>query len=235
MGIFSRSETADTINRSDEKSEWARAQEYSKTLDEMAREEDVKLRERVPDLTLEYEAEHASQVEGFNYRFQRHGDFLTVSLTRAANDSAWYGPKHVETFNLGKTNSIRFTEGKAPAYLGGFGWIVFTEYETGGTGQSSASPTTPPRDGKHVLRPARHPGAPGGRVMLCKEEGKPRNFISMGGGVNYRTTDFPMPSEDDAIRFDGIGLTIYAPFGLGEKMHADLLAEIGRGWEASHD
>lgn len=232
MGIFSRSENADTINRLDEKLDWESAQEYSKVLDEMAREEEAKLRERIPDLTLEYQAEHASQVEGFGYRFQRHGDFLTISLTREANDGAWYGAKHVETFNLGNVKSIRFTEGKPPAHSSGWGWAVFTEYEGGGCGQSSVSPTSPPQNGKHVLKPQHHPGAPLGRVMLSKEKEEPRNIISMGGGVNYRTTDFPMPSQDDAIFFGGIGLTIYAPHGVGEKMHADLLAEIERMWEA---
>jgi hypothetical protein len=237
MSIFKSKSAADEYADSHR-----RAVEYTRdVLDPMAVEAEAKLRADNPDLLARFEAEHQRQCAGFGYSFKRHGDFLTISLTRDGNqDSEWAkaDKRWAKTINLGLVRSITLSDGHAADCEGSFGWSVGDVHlndkgEECGWGSSSGRPTGPSSSDRF-----RHRVLPGGSpdwvrsarsfASEKKDQDDRHQYMSMsmGDGVTHRTTNFPRESEDDSIRFQGIGLSIHAPFGLGSAMHEALLAEL---------
>lgn len=72
----------------------------------------------------DFAAEHARQVSGFAFECRRHGDFLTLFITRSGNgepekyswghNRAEYGKSYSASINLSKVQAIRLIEGHAP-------------------------------------------------------------------------------------------------------------------------
>lgn len=217
-----------------------REAESRRRLNEMAVEAEAKLRADNPDLLTKFSDELERQKVGFRFYFRRHGDFLTVTLTRNGNlGSEWYPAKtsFVETINLSKVRSIRFEAGHAPDDNGRFSWVWenVIRNESGniiGSGSGSGYPLWP-WDGEIVVRPCGSPthvqqGRQFIRDYSVKEFG--HGAMRLGSeGISHHTADFPQQAKDDTIQFGGLEYAILAPFGLGQAMHDALLAEIARG------
>ncbi|WP_066281910.1 hypothetical protein [Blastomonas sp. CCH1-A6] len=215
------------------------AMEYSRTvLNPLAIEAEAKLREGNEALFAEFEAELDRQRAGFSFSFKRHGDFLSIAITRAGNQDtalAKAETRWASTINLSRVRSISFREGRAPDMNGSFSWLVqsveFSD-EDGkpcSWGSTSEYPTRAPRRGKHVVMPHGFPAVPASRPFLHEEDDRVvsrSGFLRSGGGCSHLSMDFPRGSEDDAIHFNGLGMTLFAPFGLGAGMHQALLAEL---------
>lgn len=226
-----------------EQDQRAQADAYSKVLEDMARAEEERLRAEHPGLLAEFENENRRQAEGFAFTLKRHGDFLTLFLSRTANKETEWSParkSHTETINLSKVRSIKLRSGRAADTDGEFGWSVSTRYEDEdgnwkGSGSSSGRPLGPPSGGRHVMSPAGNASyVPAQRDFLQWEEKADRDrgmvhYMDMSGGCNYRTTGFPRQSEDDRLIFRGLGLTVFAPFGQGQALLDAVLAEIAQG------
>lgn len=241
--MFGKEKSASISTRSREADQWAQAREYTKVLDAMAAEEEAKLRAEHPDLLQQFEDEHRKQSAGFSYEFRRHGDFLTVYLTRAANSKSEWGneaqQQFTETVNLGKVESIALVEGHLPDANGSFGWHlqsvgVDEDGKETSWGSSSGRPCGPPGNGyKHKVFPAgRATYIPSARPFIAEPDRSERSHgmhMSMNDGVDYYTQDFPRQAEDDAVLLKGLGYRIFAPTGLGQAMLDAMLAEIARG------
>lgn len=216
------------------------AMDYSRTvLNPMAIEAEAKLREGNVALLAEFEAELERQRAGFSCSFKRHGDFLSIAITRAGNQDTEFAKaetRWASTINLGQVRSISFIPGRAPDMEGSFSWIVQTVEFSDENGKprswSSTSEilTAPPYRGRHEVMPFELPFVPKSRPFLYDEGNRVESrigFSMCGGGCTHISTGFPRGSEDDAIQFNGLGMTLLAPFGMGTGVHQALLAELG--------
>lgn len=230
-------------NKQEVQTEREKAESYSHVLNDMARAEEAKLREGQAALLASFEDEHRRQCDGFSFSLNRHGDFLTIALTREANqDSDWAHAtkEHVETINLAKVDSIKLFSGHSADMGGSFGWSV-SHIQEDASGKScswsysSGRPLGPPKTGRHEVRPSWGvPDAPSQRRFLAWDEKSDRGIhhMEMGGGCTHHTTDYPRQSKDDAITFRGLGLSIFAPFGRGRELLDAIHTEIARGSKA---
>jgi hypothetical protein len=231
------------FSKEDAQTEREKAESYSQVLNDMALAEEAKLREGQVALLSSFEDEHRRQCDGFAFSLKRHGDFLTIALTREANqdcDWARATKEHVETINLGKVDSIKLFPGHSADMGGSFGWSVSHIQEDAngkacGWSSSPGCPLGPPKTGRHEVRPSWGGfDAPSQRWFLAWDEKSDRGLhhMEMGSGCTHHTTDYPRQSKDDAIAFRGLGLSIFAPFGRGQELLDAIHTEIARGSKA---
>lgn len=218
-----------------------RIQESIRRLNEMAVQAEAELRSKHPTLLSQFNDELERQKAGFSYEFRRHGDFMTVSLTRSGNQSSEWreaATQFVETINLSLVRSIRFSAGRAADENGRFGWVWNQVHRNekgeicgSGSGSGSGFPLWP-WDGEYRVTPWDSPTY----VPTCRDyvrksgEGTYDHYDICGSWDNpHRTSNFPQESKDDEIYLAGLDMAILAPYGCGSAMHEAMLAEIERG------
>lgn len=208
-------------------------------LEAMALEAEIALREANPDLMQKFDDELARQRDGFSFSFKRHGDFLTVFLTRNGNQEHGRDgcrKTYSEAINLGLVQSIRLHDGSPVTSGGEFGWNwQSVGYDENGKaiswGSGSGHPTSHPKNGRIEMVPMGHPTwvpTSRGFVLDGSYHQPSRGMICrLGHESIWRiTVDFPKASVDDVIYFVGTNIALTAPFGMGQPMLDALLDEI---------
>ena len=199
-----------------------------------------------PAKLAEYLAEHERQVAGFTFDCRRHGDFMALFITRRSNSgesSPWWIPPQVDTaitINLGSVRTITLKAGNPP---GGEHELSYSlsqepdtpqeEYYFRGLSQTWPPPRLMPGPDKYhhyVVKP-KWWATPTARASFAEDQPNdgPRGHIMTHGSVKLKTPDMPRPAKDDAIRFEGIASTLYAPAGCGQVVLDAIHAEIARG------
>ncbi len=167
--------------------------------------------------------EHKKDSETYEFRCERHGDFLAVFITRGEEQvrTSWsYQPnKIVAAISLINDKTIELREGNYPdtSATARFNrWSKYTEdlkeYE-----YSVVQDYYPNSSYRYMLVTDSPSQAP---HMWHTQDGR---FL----GVTL--TGCAAPAVDDKIRFEGSGVTIYVPFGKGKAVYDKILKAIKAG------
>lgn len=169
---------------------------------------------RIPAEQAANEDEHRRQVAGFSFECRRFGDFLTLFIERMEQ-------KLATSVNIAATREIRLYPGHAPDFNGQVLYRLSSTYVVNDDGTRD--------DEEHKVWPDYITSAHARRQLFALDEKREdrNNFMYSGPRhTGHRTANFPRPAEDDSIRFEGIGATLYAPFGCGQAAHDAILKEI---------
>lgn len=186
-----------------------------------------------------YNEEYERDVSGYSFECCKHGDFLTLFITRNANPQtkhpyAIFGAKTSErtlatTINLGLCKEIKFIHGHPPDLLGRVMFHYRIQSENGLTiGGTNFGNYAAPKNSRWVVRKPECRILHGRPLFVFDtvEEKCEGAYIDMSA-YDYRiktTVDnTARPAEDDRIRFEGLGATLYAPASLGEDIYQMIL------------
>lgn len=180
--------------------------------------------------------EHRGDVDAYKFDCRRHGDFLTLFVTRLGyREDRTVGPVNFSTaINLMLVTEIHMFDGYPPAREVRTMWSMSYESEDGSTWGSF--PIEMPRAGeKFVARPAMSKATPGYRlpyIQTVKSRTSPSvwgmAYIDHEGKVGG-TEPFPAKAEDDCIVFEGVGSTLLVPYGLGKSVLDRIMQEMENG------
>lgn len=191
-------------------------------------------------------AEYGADRAGYSFGAKVNGGFLTVFITRGANTQAEhplsiFGGKpfpreHSETFCVAGCAPPRLIEGHGPDMGGELTFGYACEYEKGGAtiGGTSFGNYAAPKGAQWVVRrPSEYSycRAPHGRQLFATDAPpeRERRIINIDDdSYSIKTVVSPAArfSEDDRVRFDDIGRTIFAPAGMGEMVIAKISAAM---------
>ena len=196
-------------------------EEAMKVLKARAVEREPELLAQVPAAMHELTGTLRDRVDGFTCAFRRFGDFLTIEVEQAHD-----GPERcAQTINLARVPAIRFIEGHGVSQDRRGVWCY--QIATGaGSGWL-------PLEQAHVLPPA---------VLPCVR----RELIETSGAADsadhwslrglwwddntvHVTEGLPAADLDARIVFEGAGVTLHVPFGVGARAYRGLLDELARG------
>lgn len=174
-----------------------------------------------------YDAEYDADVEGFHFECRRFGDFLTIYIARS-------GSKFSTALNIAATRTIHVAEGHAPDRLGETGFQARLMDSNGSSSWGTGMGNYPAMAGwKYEVSPDA-PWLPDRRPLFRLDEPSPHRE---GGGImmdnevyqiRHRVPGTARPAEDDKVRFEGIGATIYCPAGKGAEVWRAILSETER-------
>lgn len=172
-------------------------------------------------------AEHRDQMAGFTLRPERHGDFLTLFITRKANPANHQ--KSVVSVNLSKITKIVLYPGRMPDRRGKVSKITSRESK-----QCSAVELA----NDLVAEFIRRWDDPDRRFTGNISEGDDTDFdyphLGYGLGMLERRVGYKglaRRSRDDAIVFVGAEEQLLVPHTLGEDTHLSIMEAIRDGWE----
>lgn len=223
-----------------ERDQWNREREETNALLESLAAKEVASVEAVQPNWLEmYQADHQKDAKGYSFSCKKHGNFLTVFVTRKSNPIKskydWVvsvGQEFSTTLNLSKVRNITTNWGYSPDLNGclefGYGMepsdpANTTKYLASTNWGNYKSP-----NGHHWVVRIPSCEMPFQRQML-KFDPPPddRNYIS-GGEYHIKITvpNAARTAKDDEIRFEGLGATLFAPAGLGKGVHAKILKAL---------
>ncbi len=177
---------------------------------------------KIPAENAANEAEHRRQLAGFKFECRRYGDFLTLFMERPIrvwNEPEFQQYKLSTSINIAATREIRLNAGHAPDFNGYVQYHIRNCYFINADGiREEEPPVRPEYDTAYEAR----------RLLFALDEKHDRGNVMYSGPqhTRYRTANFPRPAADDSIRFEGIGATIYAPFGCGQAVYDAVLQEI---------
>lgn len=179
---------------------------------------------KIPAEYAANEDEHRRQVSGYKFECRRYGDFLTLFMERPVKDwreTEFSQRKMSTSVNIAATREIRLTAGHAPDFNGVVGYRI--------NGCYIILPDGTRKEDEPVR--AEYATADGTHRQLIaldeKRDGESHwGYRSGREHTNHCTMNFPRPAADDSIRFEGIGATVYAPFGLGQAVYDAILKEI---------
>jgi hypothetical protein len=213
-------------------------EETVQLLKRLADEIRPKIEERQPELLEQAEAAHKEDVESYSFECSRSGDFLSVTITRGYAKSVLGNTLITKStaLNLRATTEFVLTEGHGPDRKGSVSIPCNTWAEKDGAGIGTIYGTSSQHD-PYSPRVARK-----GREWRCEMPyfwvPRERSHYSASGKDDehtyYKRIDSDRPrfeghvraAEDDRIEFRGIGITIYAPGGLGRSVHDKILAAL---------
>lgn len=176
-----------------------------------------------PERLEKFKKAHADDVSSYRFSCKRHGDFLAVFITRgpdrhAESDYNYRTNKTVAAINIASTSYLSLQSGSDPAAdnIGSF-------YPVWGSDKKYSPVCSQSTDW--------HPR----RVMLAD-----KNIgLSYGGGVHYfvnlprelascldniRVPGIARSAVDDKIVFEGAGISLCIPHGLGDVVYSKILA-----------
>lgn len=163
-----------------------------------------------------------------------------MALTRDGNREASLNPHsaaevhHAETFNLSKINSVRLEHGHGPDLNGEVRFSFYQQAVDDGSTYTSSSGMFfgPPRDGYEYKVNAHGEGGRYFRPIIRKEPARHQAhhvYHEYNNSVSFVVDNYPRSSKDDNIHLVGIETSIPVPFGLGQHVLDQILAEIERG------
>lgn len=173
---------------------------------------------------LKFQTAHQADSQSYEFRCERWGDFLAVFIKRGstAERKSWNSGRSnrvCSSLNIGISRKISLYAGHAPD-MNGVAYFRAKNEQL---------------DGSYVYKPvAIQPALSHSNRMLILDE--PRQ---PGGGLIYdghlddllgvSVQDCGRPAEDDRIRFEGPGATIFVPAGRGEEVYTAILSAIRAG------
>lgn len=185
----------------------------SKIIPEIAAGRDAKL--------TDFEAEHAKDADGYEFRCERYGNFLVVFMSRGEPATNAMGASERQkiaiAINAGAAKTINLALGYLP--------------DMTGTASLDAQYYSPERVTVvygHAHKKARMVeaeaavGIDAQSALAQQYYGMQTNFLA---GTHVQ--DCPRPAADDSIAFDGIATTIYAPAGLGQGVFDQIMKALG--------
>lgn len=181
--------------------------------------------------------EYEQQREGFLFSCRRHGDFLTVEITRNGNPEHDYRNRFfAQTWNLGKVNHISMTKGNPVDYLGriefkvtpvtGGGWSTSDLYDF----RRSDSVWEMISNGCDYVSRYEVEYINTSRPIIINLEKDPNVYYASGKGLTYYIAEnYPRPSRDDVIDLYPLNVKIPVPHGMGQQILEQILTELERG------
>lgn len=178
-----------------------------------ARAKEPEVLARIPAEMALNEADHKRQVAGYKFECRRYGDFLALFMERpvAAGNEGFSQGRLTTSVNIAATRELRLNAGRAPDLDGVVRYHVYD-------GKGDARPdyiycinTAPPLFSLDII---------------VTRDSDNCHYYEERSHASYRTLHFPRPAADDRIRFEGIGATIFAPFGCGQAVYDAILKEI---------
>ena len=223
--MFSKSKTEPASEKTNS-FEVNKKKELSEKLEKLAQEAEVEFLQKADEYFENYQKELKDRLEGYSFKCIRFGDFLTVFISQTANYLG--SPAKVsESLNLGKTKSIEFFPGAIPDRTATVRYVPQLELihkDEGFSYKVYGFPDTY-RDSRDRL------------IIESKDDSFGNDhfgtscYQNLGVIISRTTPNFPKPSIDDTIVFNGIGRSLKIPAGKGEEIRNLILEEIARGWE----
>ncbi len=177
---------------------------------------------KIPAENAANEDEHRRQVSGYKFECRRYGDFLTLFMERPVKgwrEAEFHQNRLATSVNIAATREIRLTAGHAPDFNGFVLYHVYGCYVVMPDG--TRKETQPVHPEYATANDARR------TLFSLDEKRDDTHYFSSGRDhTDHRTANFPRPAADDSIRFEGIGATVYAPFGCGQAVCDAILKEI---------
>lgn len=169
-----------------------------------------------PDKLAEYRRAHDADVAGYNFECKRHGDFLAVFMQRGPlpdKRERWVTERKIaQTINLGQTKTIGIAPGAIPDMTGRLKFCV--------SGADAAADWMVPSQNFPMIQvqlPVVDPNTYFGSMVTSNRE----PFGDM------HLPDAPHTARDDTLNFHGIGVSIFAPAGMGQQIYDTILRELG--------
>ncbi len=189
----------------------------------------------------QHKTDHENDGAAYVFDCKKHGDFLTLFVTREVLVRTWEQSgfkttqvvkKHSTSINLRECNQIYLSDGYAPDRegVGRFLYAVMDDKgEPARTGPNEGNAPAP--DGHKYV------------VHAMASERVERPLSSFGGGkcehdryaycssgwhpyvIKTEITNAARAAKDDEITFSGLG-TVYAPAGMGKAVHERILVEL---------
>jgi len=168
-------------------------------------------------------ASHEADAASYRFSCKKHGDFLSVFVTRGEADLA-------TTINLRDCKEIKMVPGGAPDRAGIVNFHLHLNNGNGGYVTFPGMGFSPASKGCFYQVWPHEPAPPSKLPMLELSESQ-RDDSAMHGFYSYtpRTAlkNAARPARDDLVIFRGVG-TLYCPHGLGEGALAKVLTTLGR-------
>lgn len=203
------------------------SEEAQALIEQLALAQVPEIEAKQPALLERFHAQHAADVASYSFDCKRHGDHLTLFMSRRGKDYA-------TTLNLGANRSITLNEGHTPDREGTQGFSATLSrkgQDSCGSYSFSGGHPEPARkapDGYEWR--VRHHGEPyGPRGEMVELADREADYgLSWFGGPIIQTVvgNTARPAEDDVIWFAGINARVYAPAGLGKAVEAKILKAI---------
>lgn len=176
-----------------------------------------------PARLAKFQEEHDADVQGYEFRCERWGDYLALFIQRGSEtESKYWVPEKrriCAALNIGETREIKLIDGRLPD-LEGHACFGYFEQRDNTTGKDEYCPE--PLLLKNEIRWM--------KLSLdnrTKEEGM--HLASERDSLPVRLEGVARPAEDDLIRFEGIGATLHMPCGLGKEVYQKILDAIKNG------
>jgi hypothetical protein len=227
---------------------WERERiETNALLEQLASELAPEVEAEQPEWLEKYKKEYEADVDGYKFDCRRHGNFLSLFMTRNGNPTS-EGPltlfgripnqdrELATTINLMQSREIRFTLGHAPDLGGAVQWPYYCAMLGDSTGTSGSIGGTQfgnykARDGYQWKVQKPEPWVPHGRPLfgLDPPARKDDHNVYYAHDDSYKIkfhVACARAAKDDVIRFEWVGATVYAPAGLGSDVHAKILKAL---------
>lgn len=186
-----------------------------------------------PKRLAELLAKHEEDKKLYQFRCERHGDFLAVFITRAPQPdghSIWgrTSNKVVSAINLNAHGTITLNEGSAPACDETASLTFSFEHPKTSEGATDYSAARI----RKVVPSFSDCDAPY-PVMLRENEKSARNGMMFGSQGRYKGEEYlagivipgiARGARDDKIYFSAAGVTVHAPAGIGASVYKKILA-----------
>lgn len=179
----------------------------------------------------EYERDRA----GYKFECRRWGGFLALMVERPAS-LGWYrspsetGPNtYSGSVNLKETREIRFIAGHEPDRNGVLRYDLRLVDERYGPYWSSGMGNYLPREGdRYEVHPNYFDMQPQRMLVVAEPPTLRRDDSAIwycGGTYRplFTTKNWPRAAEDDVIVFEGTGMTLHAPAGMGLAVYQAIL------------
>lgn len=181
-----------------------------------------------PAKLAEYQKAHDADVAKYSFDCRRHGDFLSVFLERGTKVSTHERFRAVgkvsHAINIGRVSTIQHAEGNIPDCRGS---VSFTVTRDSLLSLGDPFPVWPQVWSRSET------------IFIASPDGK-SNMGVMGaaslGDMSYQIfngmhlADAPRPANDDRIEFNGTGVTLFMPAGMGRPVYDAIMREIGAGF-----
>lgn len=189
------------------------------------------------EMFVAYVTDHQRQYDGWSFRCTRWGDFLTLFIERQGQpEMSGYIYLTVKklfstSLNISSTREIRLETGHGPDQKREVSYAYEQRSDSDG-GYISATRLT--KGGHFVVTPKGcAPIQPAPFVVHDAPPDISNYFATYYDHPPYQIQHtFPngaRPAADDRICFEGIGMTLYAPFGRGSSTYDAIMAAIKEG------
>lgn len=181
--------------------------------------------------------EYEQQREGFLFSCRRHGDFLTVEITRNGNPECDSRNRFfAQTFNLNKVSRIIMSEGNPADRLGRIEFLISAKPNDAYYNRNISDIYHQDSVWEMISKGCDYVSRYNveyintSRPIIINLEKDPNVYYSNGTGLTYYIAEnYPRPSKDDIIELFPLGIKIPVPYGMGQQILEQILAELERG------